>query len=611
VLAALRAELLVLRKRRVVWALVVLTPVLALLSGYVIEYVLYRTVTPSQYDTLGTPGQLLPDLLPHHFVDTAANSVDNTVPFVILGALMAGGDWDHGTVRTALLQGPSRVRNFAGQAAAMAVALAVSVALTFTVACAASALIGLTQAGPHSLGPGAFPAAGIVVRGLGAGLLIASVFGAAGLLLGTLLRSVSGAIAVALLWEIAVFPALQNVSYQVGGIARAVADAAPETSAGCLTGFFDTPAGGGRNSVYCLISPTVSVWVLTGWAATFLASAAFLLRRRDLTHDAGRRAPRSLPVKALAAAAVVRRRTGPPTTPLPVQRPGGVLVSTRAELVALARWPAVWAFALITPVNTLLTGYLIQYVFYRTADSGTFADLSADQLKPTLLPGKFVTVALNNVGPTGTQGFDGTVPLLLLGALVAGSDWGRGTIRTAVLQGPGRVRTALGQVLAVMVTLALSVVGTFVVCATASEVLAIALTGSWSPSAGPFPGGTDVLQGLASALLVSTAYGAAGLALGAVFRSAGAATGAVLLWTIVVTPVLDQVAVQLHGVAQTLYEVLPDANTLTLTHLGGITSNNANPTLSVAPTMAIAVLIAYALTFLAIPVLLIRRRDIT
>lgn len=86
----------------------------------------------------------------------------------------------------------------------------------------------------------------------------------------------------------------------------------------------------------------------------------------------------------------------------------------RAELFALVRRPTAWTFVAITPAYTLLNGYLMQYLLFKTANPGTFANLSADQILPTMLPANFVTVALDDLG--SSPNYDGTVPLLLLGA---------------------------------------------------------------------------------------------------------------------------------------------------------------------------------------------------
>lgn len=106
-------------------------------------------------------------------------------------------------------------------------------------------------------------------------------------------------------------------------------------------------------------------------------------------------------------------------------------------------------------------------------------------------------------------------------------------------------------------------------------------------------------------------YGAAGLALGALFRNAGGVTTAVLLWTVVVTPALDLLTLQAHGGLALAYRLLPDANMLTLTRLYGTIINTGNQAVQVGSAAAAAVLALYVAAFLLLPIALIHRRDMT
>jgi ABC-2 type transport system permease protein len=115
VLAAMRSELLVLRKWPAAWGLLLVVPTATLLTFYVISFVQYLTDTPAEYAQLGSPAMLLPSLLPSQYVITALVLLPTTTaPFVVLGAAMAGGDWERGTIGTSLLAGPGRVRAVAG-----------------------------------------------------------------------------------------------------------------------------------------------------------------------------------------------------------------------------------------------------------------------------------------------------------------------------------------------------------------------------------------------------------------------------------------------------------------------------------------------------------------
>jgi ABC-2 type transport system permease protein len=122
-LASLRAELLVLRKSRVAWALVLTAPLLTLVTTYVFGFGDYLGLTPAMYAQFGTPAQNLQGLLPSQFNIQAVNELFFTAPFIVLGAVIVGGDWGRGTIKTSLLQGPSRARTFAGQTLAAGKAL--------------------------------------------------------------------------------------------------------------------------------------------------------------------------------------------------------------------------------------------------------------------------------------------------------------------------------------------------------------------------------------------------------------------------------------------------------------------------------------------------------
>lgn len=96
-------------------------------------------------------------------------------------------------------------------------------------------------------------------------------------------------------------------------------------------------------------------------------------------------------------------------------------------------------------------------------------------------PGQYLTGALSGFGQSSSvYGLYGAVMFMLLGALIGGSDWGLGTIKTAMLQGAGRLRTALGQYLAIVIALVASVLITFAAAAVASAIAAVGHAGSLS-----------------------------------------------------------------------------------------------------------------------------------
>jgi ABC-2 type transport system permease protein len=247
VFASMRAELLVLRKWPAAWGLLALTPLLVLLSDYVAEWIFYLTLTPAYYSTEGTPAQSLQGLLPSQFniIAVFQFTFAGTAPFIVLGAAMAGGDWGRGTITTALLQGPGRVRTFAGQVGALVVAVTASVLATFAVAAAASSVIRLVEAKSVSPVAGAMPGTGVIAESVGAALLVAIAYGVVGLFLGTVFRSAAGAVAVALVWTLIVEGTLWDLALQLPhGLVRTITDLTLNASAVTVTGDFGTPGGG-------------------------------------------------------------------------------------------------------------------------------------------------------------------------------------------------------------------------------------------------------------------------------------------------------------------------------------------------------------------------------
>jgi ABC-type transport system involved in multi-copper enzyme maturation permease subunit len=557
------------------------------------------------YAQEGTPAQDLPAMLPSQFVIQAVGSLFFTAPFIVLGAVIAGGDWGRGTIRTSLLAGPGRVRVFAGQAAAILIACAVSVLLCFALAAVACIAIRwyAGPAAPGAAGNGAFPAWSVIGEGVGAGLLVGVAYGALGIALGTICRSAGGGVAAALAWYFLVDDQMYELSLNAGGVFQHIYDAFPEASVVTLTSMFGSSGGGASSQTYQPVGPWESAGILLGYIAVFLGLALVLVLRRDVAADGHARFtwPRSA------------RRRAPAIGQEPSQADGrgaGVLASARAELLVMCRWPAMWAFVLIMPVVTLFDGYLAQYVLYLNAGTSAIVLSSPSQVLPAILPGQYVPAVLNSIGFDPT--LPGTAAFFLIGALAAGSSWAGRTITTSLLQAPGRVRTAAGQALAVAVALVASVVLTFAVAGLSTVLIAVTLTGSASPAAGPLPGAARLAAAFGIAVVVSLAWGAAGWTAGTVLKSAAGAFAVMLLWTTIVQVQLDYYATLMPGAARAVYDLLPDAATNTVALLFGQV-NYGGPMGGfgeVAPGLAFAILAAYALACFALPVLVTRRRDI-
>jgi ABC-2 type transport system permease protein len=601
-LASLRAELLVLRKSRVAWALVLTVPLLTLVTTYVFGFADYLGLTPAMYAQFGTPAQNLQGLLPSQFNIQAVNELFFTAPFIVLGAVIAGGDWGRGTIKTSLLQGPSRARTFAGQTLAIMAACAVSVVLSFALAALASFLIRWYVGRAAGGAAAAFPAAGVVGHTVAAGLLIGIAYGALGIALGTLCRSAAGGVAAALLWYALVDAFLYDLSISAGGAFQHVYNAFPAASVVTLTSMFGSPGGGASSATYQPVRPLLATLILVGYTLVFLGLAFLRLRGRDVAAASGTWFARRRHQESGS-------RVAQPLADVDNGRRAGVLASLRAELLVMSKWPTMWAFVLALPVFTLLNSYIDQYVLYLNAGAGAISLATPSQVLPTILPGQFVPAVLNSIGDNPTLA--GTAAFFLIGALAAGNNWAGGTIKTSLLQEPGRARTSVGQALAVAVALVVSVVLTFAVSGLFSLVVAVTQAGSVSLAPSPPVTVGRLTAGVGIAVVVSLAWGAAGWTAGTLLKSAAGAFAVILLWTTVVQLQLDQFATELSGPLRTIYDVLPDASTNTVTNLFGVANPQYAPTFGeVAPLLAFAILALYTLACFVVPVVVTRRSDL-
>jgi hypothetical protein len=610
VLAAMRAELLVMRKWPAAWGLLLVVPAATLLPYYVLSFVVYLTDTPAEYAQQGSPAMILPSLLPSQYVIVAlALLPSTTAPFVVLGAVMAGGDWERGTIGTSLLAGPGRVRAAAGQAAALAAAVAGSMAVTFAACAAASVLIRALEARAVNPVDGAMPPAWVLARGLGVGLLVAVAYGWLGLLLGTVCRSAAGGIAAALVWTVLLDPNLYELGLDTGSrTLHAITLVFPQSSVVTLASLFGAPGSlGAGSSTYLPVRPAVAAGALAGYGAVFLGLTLVLVRRRDvLTGRAARRRLRRAPAPA-PGGDPAPAAAGPP--------PGRVLASLRAELLVMRHRRAVWALVLAIPVNMLIISYVTEYVTYLTAGTGSAAGANAPEVLPYLLPGQYLANVLS--GFSINYGVYGPAVFFLLGALVAGSDWGRRTITTALLAGPRRVQARIGQDLSVLLAAAAGVIVTFLLAAAATTALAAGLGGS-EPLYTVFPPAAHIATTVAGTLTVALACTAIGLALGTILRSATKAAGVVLLWAVIIQPQLNNVSTQLHGTWLLIYEILPSVGLNTLVNLYNTTTNYVPGTslgppfgTQVSPAIAFLTLGLYAAASLAVAALITSRRDIS
>jgi ABC-2 type transport system permease protein len=278
--------------------------------------------------------------------------------------------------------------------------------------------------------------------------------------------------------------------------------------------------------------------------------------------------------------------------------------STRAELLRLRKWPAVWVTIGAWLAMNAMFAYIFNYVSY-TSGTNNFstegesrADLLASIL-PTGIPDSLAQ---------GMPMFGGAI-MMVLGAIIAGNGYGWGTWKTVLTQGPSRTSTLLGSLSATTLFVAGIVVATLV--SDYAMSLAVALGESQSTA---LPAFGDTAQSVGVAFLVLEMWAMAGYLLGTVARGPALSVGLGLVWALVIEQLLRGVGGSLSWV-ESFTHVLPGTAAGSLVgQMIGVDpgSPDATPGLldALSYDRALVTVAAYALALPLITWWLVRRRDV-
>lgn len=273
--------------------------------------------------------------------------------------------------------------------------------------------------------------------------------------------------------------------------------------------------------------------------------------------------------------------------------------SLRAEALALRKRPAIRLLALLPVVVVLLVGYAAQYLMYRSAASGGLSyGASADMQLAVLQPDHVVRTVMNLLGELGAA------IALILGALVAGSDYGWGTLKTALTQRPTRLATYLGKVLALAVVVTLLVLATYGGSLAASVLIAATAGGSVA-----WPTWDALATGMGDLWLIVAMWAAGGALLATLARGTALAIGLGLGWLFAVEGIVNLLANQVAAV-KAVYQAFPGANTLALVVQFGDDGGHPVAGVPARADLAPYILAAYSVAFLAAAAVLFCARDV-
>jgi ABC-type transport system involved in multi-copper enzyme maturation permease subunit len=271
--------------------------------------------------------------------------------------------------------------------------------------------------------------------------------------------------------------------------------------------------------------------------------------------------------------------------------------SVMAELLVLRKRTSTWILLGIWTTLALVFAYVVPYV--------TYLNDSAEQPLGELLPQQLVGSLM------GGFPFFGGVLALMLGVLTFGSEYGWGTLRTLLIQRPGRLRVFAAKVLALALALIPFVLVVFAVGALASSAIAlregadIGLPSAWL-----------LVRGLAAGWLILAVWTALGVLLAVFSRGTALAVGIGILYALVIEGLLSALASQVSAVDR-LVEFFLRANAYSLVTKLGVSAdevaNNGPGSFSgpfVGGGQALLVLALYAVAFLLVSGWLLRRRDV-
>lgn len=277
--------------------------------------------------------------------------------------------------------------------------------------------------------------------------------------------------------------------------------------------------------------------------------------------------------------------------------------SYSAELLKLRKRGAVWVLGGASLALSLTFGYLLPYLGYVTGDANPQTQgVAPEQVLAGVLP---EAVVANTIG--GFAIFTGALALVL-GALVIGGEYGWGTLKTLLTQRPRRLGVLGAQLLALASMLVVWVVAIFAACALSGVAIALAEDAPMT-----WPTAVDVAAGLAGGWLVLVAWGLAGALLATLFRGVALPIGLGVVWILGVETLLAGVVASVFPGLQAMADALPGVNAGSLVYAVTRAAPGEPPpgvTDAVTGTRAVLTLLCYAVVFIAVTAVAVRRRDV-
>jgi ABC-type transport system involved in multi-copper enzyme maturation permease subunit len=274
----------------------------------------------------------------------------------------------------------------------------------------------------------------------------------------------------------------------------------------------------------------------------------------------------------------------------------------KAEWLKLQKRPAIRSIVAIWLALVLLLGYLLPYLVFKNPPPGRVgARFASAALLPRLLPTNLVHWFVPTLSSLG-----GTL-ILVLAALIGGSEFGWSTLTTILTQRPGRLSVFTGKLLAIAVLLVLFVVLGYVAAAIGSLIVALLqhATVTWPPAA-------DLARSAGAMFLIFGAWTAFGLGLAVLFQGTALAIGLGLAYALVIDRLVAAFS-SISDIVKTVSQGLLGTNASALVDpfRAAAIGESTGASAIAGPGQAAIVLGAYIVVFVVLAGILLQRRDVT
>lgn len=279
--------------------------------------------------------------------------------------------------------------------------------------------------------------------------------------------------------------------------------------------------------------------------------------------------------------------------------------SVSAALLRIRKRISIWVLGFVLLALVVLLDYLLIYVIARNPPAGRGGTgPSAEQLAAltaALQPHSFVPYILSVLNQWGSA------IGVILGVLVYGSDYGWGTLKTVFSQGPGRLTTHAGTLVALLVAVIVLTLTGFL-----AGMLCSALIGAIDGNGQAFAAPATLAEAYLAVLLIWVMWVSFGVALAILFRQSALAIGIGLIYAIVVEGLILGLLGNFEAF-KPIIKAFPGTNTAALSEVFGrpLGSTARAGAALVGGWQAAAVVGAYTLAFLVVGAVLLRRRDVT